>query len=137
MSAVKDGLAKAWADHLHGETGMPSFAHRHDGRTVPPFCVVLVKRLNPTVPGDDVHLAEVRVVVVSDIAISEADDQQDRMGAVFAALEATPRRGHDVGNGVRLCGFVVDEVEQVNGSSDDGRKVYSDVFSIRAGVAAL
>lgn len=134
MSLVKDGLAKAWAEHLGAATGLPFFAHRHDGETAPPFGVVVVKRIRPTVPGDDVHEAEVRVVVASDVADSGAAEQRRRAGLVYAALEETPRHGKDADYGVALCGFVVEEIEQASGSGDDGRKIFSDVFMVKAGV---
>lgn len=137
MSMVKDGLAKAWAEHLTGAAGFPFFPHRHDGETAPPFGVVVVKRLRQTVPGDDVHEAEVRVVVVSDVADGTAAAQRQMVGQAYAALEATPRQGIDEGNGVRLCGFVLEEIEQASGRDDDGRMVYSDVFLLTAGVAGV
>lgn len=137
MSLVKDGLAKAWAEHLTGVAGFPFFPHRHDGMTAPPFGVVVVKRLRPTVPGDDVHLAEVRVVVVSDSADSDAPTHRARVGRAYRAIEDTPRQGIDEGNGVRLCGFVLEEVEQASGTADDGRKIHSDVFLITAGAAGV
>ena len=137
MSLVKDGLAVAWAQHLTGATGFPFFAHRHDAETAPPFGVVVVKRLKPVMPGDDVHLAEVRVVVVSDAADTPALLQRARCGLTFKAIEATPRQGIDVEHGVRLCGFVVDEIDQASGTGDDGKHIFSDVFMITAGAAAV
>ena len=137
MSLVKDGIARAWADHLAQETGFPFFPHRHDGFTQPPFGVVVVKRLRPTVPGDDVHLAEVRVVVASDISEADAATVQSRAGYAFAAIEATPRQGTDVEHGVRLCGFMLEAVEPASGSGEDGKKIHSDVFMITAGVAGV
>lgn len=137
MSLVKDGLAKAWASELTAGAGFPFFPHRHDGSTEPPFGVVVVKRLQPTVPGDDVHLAEVRVVVVSDSAETGAAQVQRRAGAAFAAIEATPRQGTDEANGVRLCGFMLENVESASGGGEDGKKIHSDVFMITAGVGAV
>jgi len=137
MSLIKDGLAKAWASDLTTRTGFPFFPHRHDGFTEPPFGVVVVKRLQPTVPGADVHLAEVRVVVASDIAETSAATVQARAGLVFAAIEATPRLGEDLVNGVRLCGFTLEAVETTSGASEDGKNIHSDVFTITAGVAGV
>jgi hypothetical protein len=136
MSAVKDGLAKAWAEHLSGVTGFPFFPHRHNGETAPPFGVVLVKKLRQTVPGDDVHEVEVRVVVVGDTAETTPEVQRLRAGLAYAAIEGTPRQSIDAVNGVRLCGFMLEEVEQAGGSGEDGRKIHSDVFFIRGGAAA-
>ena len=135
MSLVKDGLAKAWAAELAAGAGFPFFAHRHDGFTEPPFGVVVVKRLRPLVPGEDVHVAEVRVVVVSDVADTPAAEQQRRAGRAYAAIEATPRQGEDLAHGVRLCGFMLEEIEQASGGGEDGKKIHSDVFMITAGVA--
>lgn len=136
MSLVKDGLAKAWAEDLTARAGFPFFPHRHDGETAPPFGVVVVKRLLPCIPGDDVHTAEVRVVVVHDTAESSAALVRQNAGKAYAAIEDTPRQGVDVANGVRLCGFMLEEIEQASGNGDDGRKVYSDVFMITAGAGA-
>lgn len=136
MSAVKDGLAKAWAEHLSGATGFPFFPHRHDGETAPPFGVVLAKRLRQTVPGDDVHEAELRIVVVGDTAETSAAQVRSRAGMTFAAIEATPRQAIDASNGVKLCGFMLEEVEQAGATDDDGRRIFSDVFFMRAGAAA-
>jgi hypothetical protein len=135
MSLVKDGLAKAWAEHLTEAAGFPFFPHRHDGESAPPFGVVVVKRLRQTVPGDDVHLAEVRVVVVTDSADTDCPEHRARVGRAYAALEATPRQGMDAANGVRLCGFMVEEIEQASGTGDDGKKIHSDVFMVTAGAA--
>jgi hypothetical protein len=137
MSLVKDGLAKAWASELTAGAGFPFFPHRYDGITAPPFGVVVVKRLRPTVPGEDVHLADVRVVVVSDAADTPVAEQQRRAGRAYAAIEATPRQAEDLENGVRLCGFMLEEIEQASGGGEDGKKIHSDVFMITAGVAAV
>jgi hypothetical protein len=137
MSLVKDGLAQAWAEHLGEATGLAFFPQRHDGETSPPFGVVVVKRLLPTVPGDDMHLAELRVVVVSDAAETGTAEQQARLGAVYAAIEATPRQGVDEARGVRLCGFVVEEIEPASGTGDDGKRIYSDVILMRAGAGMM
>lgn len=137
MSLVKDGLAKAWAEELTRGAEFPFFPHRHDGETAPPFGVVVVKRLRPVMPGDDVHTAEVRVVVVSDVAETSALEQHRRVGRAYAAIEATPRQAIDARNGVRLCGFVLEDIEQAGGSGEDGRKIHSDVFMITAGAAAV
>jgi hypothetical protein len=104
--------------------------------TAPPFGVVVVKRLRPTVPGDDVHYAEVRIVVVSDSADVDAAMHRARVGQAYAAIEATPRSAIDEGNGVRLCGFMVEEVEQASGTAEDGKKIHSDVFMVTAGAAS-
>jgi hypothetical protein len=137
MSLAKDGLAKAWAEELTGSAGFPFFPHRHDGVTCPPFGVVVVKRLLPCHPGDDVHLAEVRIVVVSDAADTPSSVQRQRTGQAFRAIESTPRHAHDVANGVRLCGFTLEEIEQAEARGDDERMIRSDVFMLRAGVASL
>src|SRR4051812_5404862 len=107
MSRVKDGLAKAWAGQLTEAAEFPFFPHRHDGATAPPFGVVVVKRLQPTVPGDDVHLADVRVVVVTDAGETGAAEHQRLAGRAYKAIEETPRQGRDAANGVRLCGFML------------------------------
>jgi hypothetical protein len=135
MSMLKHGLAKAWAEHLSGAAGFPFFPGRHDGDTAPPFGVVVVKSLRQTVPGDDVHVADVRVVVVSDVADGPARMQERKVEQAYAAIEGTPRQAVDLTNKVRLCGFVLEEIEQAQGSGDDGRMVYSDVFLLKAGVA--
>lgn len=137
MSQVKDGLAKAWAEHLTDEADFPFFPHRHDQMTAPPFGVVLVKSLRPLVPGHDVHEAEVRVVVVADISDGPAAQHEARVQQAYAALEATPRQGRDVTHGVQLYGFMIEEIQQASGTGDDGRKVHSDVFLITAGVGAV
>lgn len=136
MSAVKDGLARAWAEDLAGRAGFPFFPNRYDGVTAPPFGVVLVKRLQPTVPGDDVHLADVRIVVVTDAADASSPEHRRLVGLGFAAIEATPRKAIDAANGVRLCGFMVTDVEQASGRGDDDKSIHSDVFMIQAGAAA-
>jgi len=136
MSLVKDGLAKAWAQHLTEKVGFPFFPHRYDGESAPPFGVVVVKRLSPTVMGDDVHRAEVRVVVVSDFSEGAPVEQQKMAGAAYKGLLETPQHAVDESNGVRLCGFMVDDMEQAEGSGEDGRKVYSDVFMVTAGVGS-
>lgn len=136
MSLVRDGLAKAWAEDLTTRVGFAFFPHRHNGETAPPFGVVVVKRLKPLMPGEDVHVAEVRVVVVSDVADTSAAEQRDRAGRTFAGIQGTPKRGTDAANGVRLCGFMLEDIEQASGTGDDGRKIFSDVFLITAGVAA-
>jgi hypothetical protein len=135
MSLVKDGLARAWAEDLTSRTGISFFPHRHDGRSAPPFGVVLVKRLRATVPGDDVWEVAVRVVLVTDTVDVTAFAHQVLAGKVRDAIEATPRQGLDTNNGVRLCGFMLEEIEQAEGTGDDGRKVRSDVFMVTAGAA--
>ena len=137
MSMVKDGLAKAWADQLQTSSGIASFPHRHDALTAPPFMVVVVKRLRPLMLAEDVHEAEVRVVVVTDSADSNSARHRQLVGAAYAAIQATPRYATDPVNLVRLCGFVIEDIEQVSGAGDDGKKIYSDVFMIRAGVAGV
>lgn len=137
MSAVKDGLEKAWAEFLAEEAGFPFFPHRHDGFTAPPFGVVLVKRLQPTVPGDNVHLADVRIVVVTDAADTSSPEHRRLTGAAYTAVENTPRKATDVANGVRLCGFMVTDIEPASGTGDDGKSIHSDVFMIQAGCAGL
>ncbi len=137
MSLAKDGLAKAWAEDLTGRAGFPFFPHRHDGETEPPFGVVVVKRLKPTVPGDDVHAADVRVVVVTDIADASPTEQRRIAGLAYAAIILTPRPAEDLENGVRLCGFMVTDIEQASGTGDDGKKVRSDVFMVVAGVKQI
>ena len=137
MSLVKDGLAKAWASELTARAGFSFFPHRYDGFTVPPFGVVVVKRLSPLAPGCDVHLAAVRVVVVSDMAEVDAEVVRERAGLAYAAIESTPRQGEDLANGVRLCGFMLEGIETAIGGGDDGKKIHSDVFMISAGVAGV
>ena len=136
MSLVKDGLAKAWAEELTRSAEFPFFPHRHDGHTAPPFGVVVVKSLKPTVPGDDVHLAEVRVVVVSDVAETSGAEHMKLAGRAYAAIEATPRQAMDESNGVRLCGFMLTDIEQAGGTGDDGKRIHSDVFLITAGAGS-
>lgn len=137
MSHVKDGLAKAWAEHLTAAAGFSFFPHRWDAVTVPPFGVVVVKRLRPVMPTEDVHYAELRVVVVTDTADSTSAEHQQRVKATFKAIEETPRAGKDEANGVRLCGFVLEEIEQAGATDPQGRKIHSDVFLMTAGVAAM
>ena len=36
----------------------------------------------------------------------------------------------------RLCGFMLTDIQQAEGTDDDGRKIHSDVFLITAGAAA-
>ena len=137
MSLVRDGLAKAWAEELTTRAGFPFFPHRHDGETTPPFGVVVVKRLRPLMPAEDVHEADVRVVVVGDVAETTSAIQRQRVGLAFAAIESTPRHGTDVANGVSLCGFMLTDIEQAGGSGDDGKKILSDVFMITAGARGV
>ena len=137
MSLVKDGLAKAWAEHLSEKAEFPFFPHRHDAETVPPFGVVVVKRLRPLVPGEDAHEAEVRIVVVSDHSETTPAQHRSIAGVAYAAINLTPPFGVDLANGVRLCGFAVEDVQQATGNAEDGRKIYSDVFIITAGAAAV
>lgn len=136
MSKVKDGLAKAWAEQLTESAGFPFFPGRYDGHTAPPFGVVVVKGLQPTVPGDDVHLAEVRVVVVTDSGETGAAEHKRLAGLAYTALEATPRSAIDEANGVRLCGFMLTDIQEASGTGDDGKKIHSDVFLVEAGVAS-
>jgi hypothetical protein len=77
----------------------------------------------------------VRVVVVTDSADTDCPEHRARVGRAYAALEATPRQGMDAANGVRLCGFMVEEIEQASGTGDDGKKIHSDVFMVTAGAA--
>lgn len=132
MSYVKDGLAKAWASHLAEATGLPVFPHRREGRTEPPFTVVVVKRLSPLAPGVNTHLAEVRIVHVSDGAAPESE-HHERVGVLHEAIEATPRPARDEGNNVVLLGFSLDSIEQVSAGGEDEKKVIADVFIITAG----
>lgn len=136
MSLVKDGLAKAWACHLTGTAGFNFFPHRHDGLTAPPFGVVVVKRLRPLVPDDDVHEAEMRIVVVSDVGDSTSGKHQERVGRAYAAIQGVPRKAIDEKNGVILYGFLIEDIEPASGQGADGKKVFSDVFMMKAGVGA-
>lgn len=137
MSQVKDGLAKAWASQLAQEAGFPFFSHRHDQQTAPPFGVVLVKSLRPLAPGVDVHVAEVRVVVVADISDGAAAEHQARVQGAYAALEETQQQGRDAEYGIQLYGFMIEEIQQASGAGDDGKKIHSDVFLITAGVGSV
>jgi len=134
MSFLKDGLAKVWAQTLADATGQPVYPNRREGRPPLPFSVVVVKRLIPIQPGENVHRAEVRIVHVSDAVDSTAEQHQQRVGALHAAIEATPRPAIDEDTGLVLCGFVITGIEQVSGTGDDDRKIISDVFMIDAGV---
>ena len=134
MSFLKDGLARVWAKTLADATGEPVFPNRREGRPDLPFSVVVVKRLMPIMPGENAHRAEVRIVHVSDAVDSTAEDHRRRVGALHAAIEATPRPAIDLDTGLVLCGFIITAIEQVSGSGDDDHKVISDVFMIDAGV---
>jgi len=131
---LKDRFAKAWAEDLTQRVGLPCFPSRHDGLTAPPFGVVLVKQMEQTVPGSDVWTAEVRVVLVSDTSETGVVQQSEWLEAARAGIEATPRPAWDAQNRVRLYGFMIETVEQVTAQDDQGRRIYSDVLMIRAGV---
>ncbi len=130
MSVLKDKLARAWADDLQGRlpAGHLVFAGRRDAEVEPPFSVVTVMRMSQVVPGADVWLAEVRMVCVCDRAQGGSLEQEARLAQLHEAIAATVP-GDDVGLGVRLCGFSLDEVSQAK-----AEKVYSDVVFITAGV---
>jgi len=136
VSAVKDGLAKAWAEHLHEAAGFPVFPGRHDGKTEPPFAVVVVKRLRPTITEDDVHEAELRMVVVTDVAETSAAEHRAHVKRFHQSLRETPRPSRDLVNGVKLYGFAIEDIEEATGTGDDGKKVRADVFMIRAGAGS-
>jgi hypothetical protein len=130
MSALKDKLARAWANDLQGRlpAGHLVYAGRRDAEVEPPFSVVTVMRMSQVHPGSDAWLAEVRVVCVCDWAQGGSMEQETRLSQLYQAIEATVP-GDDVGIGVRLCGFSLDEVSQAK-----AEKVYSDVIFITAGV---
>jgi hypothetical protein len=132
---LKDGLARSWAEYLSEVTGGAVYPGRRAARAALPFSVVVVKRLAPISPGVNVHRADVRIVHVSDAVDSTTEAHQARVRALYAAIENTPRPAVDPESGVELLGFMVTEIEQVEGTGDDGRKVMSDVFLIDAGAA--
>jgi len=135
MSFLKDGLAEVWADTLAKATGQAVYPHRRAEHSVLPFSVVVVKRLQPIMQGENVHLAEVRIVHVSDAVDSTTAAHRIRVGRLHRAIEATPRPAIDTATGLVLSGFFISDIEQVSGSGDDGKKVMSDVFIIEAGVS--
>lgn len=137
MSLLKDHLAKALAEHLAEATGFAFFPQRHDGETAPPFGVVVVPRLKPVGTGDDTHYADVRIVVVSDIADGPSILQSQRVGAAWTAIHGIPKPSRDVVNKVVLHGFLVEDIEQASGTGNDGQKVFSDVFIVKAGASAM
>lgn len=133
MSALKDKLARAWAEDLQARVpvGHTVYAMRRDANAEPPFSVITVMRMEQTVPGADVWLADVKAVVVCDRSQGGTAIQRQRCAELHAALEATTP-GADVAEGVRLYGFSVDTVE-----SAKAEQVYSDVIFITAGVGAV
>jgi hypothetical protein len=130
MSALKDKLARAWAEDLQARvpSGHRVYAMRRDADAEPPFSVVTVMRMEQTVPGADVWLADVKAVVVCDRSQGGTLAQERRCAELYAALEATVP-GVDADKGVVLHGFSVDTVE-----SAKAEQVYSDVIFITAGV---
>jgi len=136
MSFIKDKLAEVWASTLADATGQQVFPHRRNGRPDLPFSVVVVKRLLPVMPGENVHRAEVRIVHVSDAVDSTPEEHQQRVGDLHEAIEATPRPAIDSESGLVLNGFIITSIEQVSGTDDDDRKIMSDVFMIDAGVSS-
>lgn len=133
MSALKDKLARAWADDLQGRVpiGHRVFAMRRAAQVEPPFSVVTVMRMEQAVPGSDVWLADVKVVCVCDISQGGTVEQEQRCGEMYTALEET-EPGDDVEAGVRLHGFSLDEVR-----SAKTEHVYSDVIFVTAGVGKV
>jgi len=135
MSYLKDLLAESWAAYLCEETLLPVYPNRREARSELPFTVVVVKRLEPLVPGVNTHYADVRIVHVSDVADSTTAEHNARVRALHAAIEGTPRPARDAVRGVDLLGYCITDIEEVSGTGDDGRKVRSDVFIIEAGVS--
>lgn len=135
MSFLKDGLAEVWADSLAKATGQAVYPHRRAEHAALPFSVVVVKRLQPIVQAENVHMAEVRIVHVSDAVDSTTAEHRIRVGLLHKAIEATPRPAIDTKSGLVLKGFFISDIEQVSGTGDDGKKVMSDVFIIEAGVS--
>ena len=133
MSKLKDELALAWAEDLQGRVpqGHRVFAGRRPEKVEPPFSVVTVMRMEQTLPGSDVWMADVKAVVVCDRAEGGSVEQKRRCGELYDAVEATAP-GVDVQRGVRLCGFSLDEVR-----SAKAERVYSDVIFITAGVSRV
>jgi hypothetical protein len=134
MVLPKERIAEAWAAHLAGATGQRVYAMRREERAEFPFAVVVVKRLYPTAPGENVHRAEVRLVCVSDAADATSGAHEARVAALYDALGGIPRPAVDEARGVVLYGFMVTEMEQVTAAGEDGRQVFSDVMMIDAGV---
>ena len=130
MSLLKDNLALAWAADLQSRVPPAHrvFAMRRSAEVEPPFSVVTVMRMEQLRPGSNAWLADVKVVCVCDKDQGGSALQKQRLGEIYAALEATPD-GADAELGVRLCGFSLDEVAQAK-----AEKVYSDVIFLTAGV---
>ena len=133
MSAIKDKLARAWAADLQERVpaGHSVYPMRRDAGAEPPFSVVTVMRMKQVMPGENVWMAEVRVVCVCDKDQGGSAEQERRMGEIYAAIEGTVP-GTDAELGVRLCGFAIEELSQAK-----AEKVYSDVIFITAGVDGL
>ena len=133
MSALKDKLARAWADDLKSRlpAGHKVYPMRRDADVAPPFSVVTVMRMEQAIPGSNAWIADVKVVVVCDQAQGGSREQERRCDEMYEALEGT-RPGADVELGVRLCGFSLDDVRAAKAD-----KVYSDVIFLTAGVSGL
>lgn len=133
MSALKDRLARAWVADLKDR--LPEdhavYPMRRDANAEPPFSVVTVMRMEQVTPGSNVWMADVKVVVVCDLAQGGSPEQEQRCGEMYDALEGT-QCGISEDLGVRLCGYTLDEVRAAK-----GEKVYSDVIFLTAGVSGV
>jgi hypothetical protein len=138
--SVKDDFAAAWAEDLAGRLSLPVFPQRRDGNPPPPYAVVVVRDMQQTVSGSNTWLAEVRIVVITDVAQNggaSSNAHKAASKAVYAAIEGTMQKCVDVSRGVIMCGFNVDGIEEVRVGGPQGEKVYGDVYQIVAGVKGL
>ena len=143
MSHLKDRLARVWAEDLQARLpeGHKVYPQRRpvkrlSGRPAeevePPFTVLRVKAIEQTAPGENVWIAEVRVLVVCDKNEGGSSEQEKRLEEIRKALEATPTPSADVEEDVRLYGFSLDTIEEAT-----QEKVYADVIFLTAGAGDL
>lgn len=136
--SVKDRLAKAWAEDLAERwTGNAVVPKRRNAAVALPQTVVVVKNLSQTTPGSDVWEGEVRIVHVSETKDTLTGAHADRVEALRRKIEETYRPAIDTANQVVLYGFVIEDLQDAEGSSPEGTKVFSDVFMIRVGVGGI
>jgi len=136
--SLKDRLAKAWAEDLESRWSGNVVVPRRTSSVVSlPRTVVVVKDLQQTTGGSDVWEGEVRIVHVSETKDATSGQHGARVEELRQRIEATHKPAIDIGNQVVLYGFFIEELQDAEGSSPDGTKVYSDVFMIRVGVGGV
>lgn len=139
---LKNALERAWAEELRGQLNFPVYASRRSGEAVPPYVVVLCRRVEEKTPvggfsaagAESLHEAELRVVHVTDVHDEDAATHDERQRRIELAMAKIPQSAASSTQGVQMFGWILESTED---AEDGEEEVFADVIMLRVGFASF